>query len=328
MKLISAPMATLTHSAFRMLVEKFGFCDEYFTEMIHAPSLLNNGQFEKYYVDTAPCPEKIVWQLTGKCEKSIVEATKMLSAFPGIGIDINMGCSAPEIVKSGAGIAWMLKPVEETRSVVMGVKNVLLEYEAKTKIHKRLSIKCRLGDDDFTDEEFFRFCKMLSDCGVELISIHPRTKKEKYREKPRYEYAEKLAQMLLGKTEVFVNGDIDETTFEKVKALCPSCSGAMIARAQVQKPWIFALVSGAMQEVEVNLLETALYFIDCVKRQQPHEFWKSRLDRFFTYYANNFSFAHYAKTLLLNAKTPDECERVLRQYFEKVPEDLLKNMMI
>lgn len=82
MKLISAPMATLTHCAFRMLVEKFGFCDEYFTEMINAPSLLNNGQFEKYYIDTAPCPEKIVWQLTGKSEKSLVEATKVLSALP------------------------------------------------------------------------------------------------------------------------------------------------------------------------------------------------------------------------------------------------------
>lgn len=235
-----------------------------------------------------------------------------------------MGCSAPEILKSGAGIAWMLKPIEETRSLVMGVKDALLEYEAKTKIHKRLSVKCRLGDDDFSDEQFFGFCKMFSECGVEVLSIHPRTKKEKYRDKPRYEYAEKTAQMLLENTEVYVNGDIDETTFEMVKKRCPSCGGAMVARAQVQKPWIFALISGAMQGREVNLLETALSFVESVKKYQPHEFWKTRLDRFFTYYANNFSFAHYAKTLLLNAKTPDECEIVLRQYFEKVPEDAMK----
>ena len=324
MKLISAPMATLTHCAFRMLVEKFGFCDEYFTEMIHAPALLNNGRFEKYYIDAAPCPEKIVWQLTGQAEKSMVEAAKILCELPGIGVDVNMGCSAPEILKSGAGIAWMLKPLEETRSLVESVKSVLLKYEEKTKIHKRLSVKCRLGDDDFSDETFFAFCKMLSDSGVELLSIHPRTKKEKYREKPRYEYAESAAQMLLGKTEVYVNGDIDDETFEAVKKLCPSCCGAMIARAQVQKPWIFALLSGAMQGREVDLLESALYFVECVKKHQPQEFWRSRLNRFFTYYSNNFSFAHYAKTQLLHSKTPDECEHILMQYFEKVPEDKIK----
>jgi tRNA-dihydrouridine synthase len=34
MKLICAPMATLSHPAFRILIEKFGGCDEYYTEMI------------------------------------------------------------------------------------------------------------------------------------------------------------------------------------------------------------------------------------------------------------------------------------------------------
>ena len=51
MKLICAPMATLSHPAFRVIIEKFGGCDEYYTEMINAPSLLNGGQFEKYYID-------------------------------------------------------------------------------------------------------------------------------------------------------------------------------------------------------------------------------------------------------------------------------------
>ena len=129
MKLICAPMATLSHPAFRILIEKFGGCDEYYTEMINAPSLLNGGQFEKYYIDPAPVPNKIVWQLTGKTSDSIIKVSSILANTECIGIDLNMGCCAPDIVNSGAGIAWMLKPIKETQELVSGVKKVLDEYE-------------------------------------------------------------------------------------------------------------------------------------------------------------------------------------------------------
>nr|MCR4900973.1 tRNA-dihydrouridine synthase [Treponema sp.] len=107
MRLICGPMATISHPAFRTLIEKFGGCDEYFTEMINAGTLLTGGQFEKYYIDPAPVPSKVVWQLTGHDADHMKEAAVRLSQLPGIGIDINMGCSAPDIYRYGAGIAWM-----------------------------------------------------------------------------------------------------------------------------------------------------------------------------------------------------------------------------
>ena len=65
MKFICGPMATISHEAFRRCVEAFGFCDEYFTEMINASSLLNMGPFEKFYLMNGTVEDKIVWQLTG-----------------------------------------------------------------------------------------------------------------------------------------------------------------------------------------------------------------------------------------------------------------------
>ena len=323
MKLICAPMATLCHPAFRIMIEKFGGCDEYYTEMINAPSLLNNGQFEKYYTDPAPVPEKIVWQLTGKAASPLIDAAALLCRLPGIGIDLNMGCCAPEIFRSGAGIAWMMKPVSEIQELVCGVKNVLVRYEAESGIHRRLSVKCRLGDDSFTDESFFSFIELLVSCGVEQIAVHPRTRKEKYREKPRYEYAEKAALKCRGKAGVVVNGDIsDRNSFERVTALCPDCTGVMIGRAAVQKPWIFAELCGRLTGGKtVDLEEAALSFIEDVQRYQPPEFWRTRLQRFFAYFSKNFSFAHYAGTKLLNAKNPAETAEALRSYFYEVPAD-------
>lgn len=326
MKLICAPMATLSHPAFRMLIEKFGGCDEYYTEMINAASLLNNGQFEKYYIDPAPVPEKIVWQLTGKSAEPMIRAARLVAEIGGIGVDLNMGCAAPEIYNSGAGIAWMLKPVEETKALVQGVKGALKEYEAETGIHRRLSVKLRLGDEDFTEEGFFSFTDMLVESGVEQLALHPRTRKEKYRDAPKWKYGELLAQRYEN-VSVIINGDVkDKASFEKVCGICPSCSGVMVGRTAVQKPWIFAELSRSEKEEKapVDLLQLGLDFIEYIEKYQPPEFYKTRLQRFFAYFCQNFSFAHYGQTQLLNADGNDDARQRLVQYFEKVPQDRYK----
>lgn len=336
MKLILAPMATLSHTAFRCLIEKFSGCNEYYTEMINAPSLLNGGPYEKYYVDSSPAPEKIVWQLVGKNEESIVEAAKILCENEAIGIDINMGCSAPEIVKSGAGIAWMKKPLKETESLVASFRKALDEYEKNSGFHKRLSVKCRLGADNFTDKQFFDFIEMLVNHGVEQIALHPRTEKEKYRDKPRYIYVQKLCEKYKGKNvNIVANGDIfDKMSLQKVQAICPDCSSFMIGRAAVQKSWIFAELkrsekdsSSALGMTEqIDFQEIAFDFIENVEKYQPPEFYKTRLQRFFTYYSKNFSFKHYFKTKLLNCKTPEECKTQIVEYFKKVPSDRWRSL--
>ena len=123
MKLISGPMATLSHEGMRHLISDFGFCDEYYTEMIHCPSLVSGGQYEKYYLFNNVEADKIVWQLTGSEAESFKEAAKIVSSYGGIGIDVNMGCSAPEIYRTGSGIAWMSKSADEVKKLLSLEKN-------------------------------------------------------------------------------------------------------------------------------------------------------------------------------------------------------------
>ena len=309
-------MATLSHEAFRRCAAKFGGCDEYFTEMINAGSLIHMGPFEKYYLLSGPEPEKIVWQITGSRADYMENAAKVLSELEGIGIDINMGCSAPQIANTGAGIAWMLKPLEETRLMV---KKVRLAAGSK-----RLSVKLRLGDENFTKEKLFDFCDMLIGEGVQMLTLHPRTKKEKYREHSRWQIAEELARKFKG-IPVILNGDIkDVDSFNSAVNSAPSTSGIMIARAAAQKPWIFGELAGTLPSDEIDCEKLALEFIDDVEECQPEEFWKTRLQRFFAYYCLNFSFAHYFQTQMLNAENNDDARNRVKAYFEKCPDDRIK----
>ena len=333
MILACGPMATISHPAFRTLIEKFGGCDEYFTEMINAGTLLTGGQFENYYINPAPVPEKIVWQLTGHDAEYMKEAARVLAGLPGLGIDINMGCSAPDIYKYGAGIAWMLKDRAETLAMVRAVRSVV-------PAGKRLSVKLRLGDDNFTDAGFFDFCDMLVVEGVELLTLHPRTKKEKLVRPPRYEYCQKLAERYKGRLPVYLNGNVkDSASYENALSRCPDISGVMISRAAVQKPWVFMTLkrdcqvkpdndtnpmsfSGLTRE-SINMETLSLAYISLIEKYQPPEFYKTRLQRFFTYFAQNFKFSHYAQTQFINAaaQSNEALRAAIKDFFEKCPEE-------
>lgn len=330
-KLISAPMATLSHEAFRRCVEKFGGCDEYFTEMINASSLITMGPFEKYYLFSGPVPEKIVWQLTGWEKDTMHQAAKILASKEGLGIDLNMGCSAPQIYKTGAGISWMLKPIDETRQMVRLVKDAM-ESGISSASQKRLSVKCRLGDDDFTQETFLSFTDMLVDEGVQSITLHPRTKKEKLRGLPRYEFAQLIAKRYADKVDVYVNGEVKDFLSAKTAITrCPSVCGIMIARAAAERPWIFDEINSQF-EAEKNGLEytkthcvdrkqVALDFINDVVECQPPEFYRTRIQRFFAYYCNQFKFGHYFQSHMLNYKSIEDSIAQVNDYFEKQAEE-------
>ena len=342
MKLIAGPMATLSHQGLRKIIEDFGGCDEYYTEMINAASYLTHGQFESYYTLNEIAGDKIVWQLTGKDVEPMARAAKELCALGGIGIDLNMGCSAPEIVKTGAGISWMIKPIEETKRLVSEVKNALLSFSTDDKNHSfynkvpRLSVKLRLGDDNFTDEGFYNFCNMLYQNGVEQIVLHPRTKREKLARAPRYFYVENVAREFNGKMNVILNGNVkDVPSFESALKAAPSVSGVMIARMSAQKPWIFAELKRKLDfsnplihqkslqtdKIKIDRLKTGLDYISNLRLYQPKEFWQTRMQRFFSYYCDNFSYAHYIKSKMLNCKTLEDAETSFSLYFDEVPDD-------
>ena len=339
-KLICGPMATLSHEGFRRIVESFGGCDEYYTEMMNAPSLLNMGPFEKYYLMNYTAPEKIVWQLTGREGESMAKAASFLTGLGGLGIDINMGCSAPAIYKTGAGITWMTKSQEETFSMVDGVRKAIDVAFAQNPVQEkkpRLSVKLRLGDENFIDEGFFNFCRRLAGCGVERLVLHPRTKKEKLARPPRLHYVQDLSVIMKDfNVPVVLNGNVKcADSARNALAQCPDAEGIMISRACAQKPWIFAGLKKKFPECFGNLektvesadvMQVGLDFIEYLKVYQPPEFHLTRMQRFFAYYCDNLFFGHLIKSQMLNCKDLDSAAGIFAAYFERNPAERFKNI--
>ena len=308
--LLLAPMAELSHRAFRELIEKFGGCDGYFSEMISAGALLADGQFEKWYVDTGPKPEKLVFQVVGSDSEKISGAAAVLDRMDCAGIDINMGCSAPIIRKAGAGAAW-LADVDRAGELISRVRPM---------VKRRLSVKLRIGyKDDF--EYLVRFCRRLEAEGTELIILHPRTVMEKFKRLARWEYVGALRKEL--KIPVAGNGDIADAQ-GLVRRTSGPCDAVMVGRAVVRQPWIFTEAKALAQEAlspktssVPNFEETGLLFLELLTKYQPPEFHVSRAMRFFNYFCENLKWGTFLKNKLNQEKTLSGIEAVWQGYFKE-----------
>ncbi|MDR2543738.1 MAG: tRNA-dihydrouridine synthase family protein [Treponema sp.] len=295
-----APMAEISHRALRELIEDFGGCDCYFSEMISAAALLANGPFEKWYIDSAPKPEKHVFQLVGSNPEVISRAAAVLDRLDCAGIDINMGCSAPLIRKTGAGAAWMAS--------IDNAGRLISQVRPQTK--RRLSVKLRIGfNEDF--DYLLRFCRCLEDAGVELITLHPRTVMEKFKRTARWEYVALLKNEL--KIPVAGNGDVASPEDLLRRAASP-CDAVMVGRAAVKMPWIFAQAKNN-EEFTPNIEETGLRFLELLALYQPPEFHISRARRFFGFFCDNLLWGNYLKNLLNREESLTGIKRVWQEFF-------------
>jgi tRNA-dihydrouridine synthase len=293
-------MAEISHRALRELIENFGGCDSYFSEMISAGALLAGGHLEKWYVDAGPKPEKLIFQVVGSDSTQISRAASLLDRIECAGIDINMGCSAPLIRKTGGGAAWM-KNIDAAGELISLVRPA---------VKRRLSVKLRIGyKDDF--EFLVRFCRRLEAEGTELITLHPRTVMEKFKRLARWEYVGALRKEL--KIPVAGNGDIASAQ-ELIRRAAGPCDGVMAGRAAVRHPWIFAHAKAVSSSVP-NLEETGLRFLELLVRFQPLEFHISRAMRFFGFFCDNLKWGNYLKNQLNREKTLSGIEQVWRKYF-------------
>ena len=306
--LMLAPMAEISHRPLRELIEIFGGCNEYFTEMISANAYCAGGPFEAWYDDALPRPEKTVYQLVGADTEKLVQAASLLDQKDCKGIDINMGCSAPLIAKTGAGISWM-KSIDEAGLMISRVRH---------SVKRRLSVKLRIGfNDDF--EYLCRFCKRLEEEGVELITLHPRTAKEKFKRRARWEYVAALKREL--KIPVAGNGDIN--SIEDISKRCQDCDALMIGRLAIRQPWIFSQAQNidnsslplSTKPSETFLEETGLHFLELLAKYQPPEFHLSRARRFFSYFCDNLTWGNHVKNLLNREKDLVGIEKTWKNYF-------------
>ena len=271
-------MAGLTHSAFRRLLSDFGGYGALYTEMLSARSILFEDLTSSPFTKKRESEGKVLYQLRLTGDEDIGIVLRKLKTVEPFGIDINLGCPAPEIRRSGGGFA-LFDDTERLRRVLDQMRS---EWDGI------LTVKCRLGyNKEGWEEHFMHRIFIFNQSGVDGICVHPRFADEKLKREARWDLfpSIKAATPL----PLIANGDIcDLSALELLRS--NSCDALMIGRMAVVKPWIFREFSEGQPHIAFDeVWERHLKYI-C--EDFPPEKAIGRVKEFSSYFARNFFFSH------------------------------------
>ena len=230
MKIHLAPMEGVVDSYMRQLLTGLGGYDACVTEFIRViDHLLPEKVFYRY------CPEL---KTQGKTASGTPVIVQLLGSDPNVmadnacravelgapSIDLNFGCPAKCVNKSNGG-AFLLQYPDQLFNIIQAVRHTV---DKKIPV----SAKIRLGFDS-TDLALENALAVQS-AGADYITIHARTKADRYKAPARWEWLAKINDTL--DIPMIGNGDINSVEdFIRFREIS-TCEDIMIGRGAVSRP--------------------------------------------------------------------------------------------
>jgi len=301
--LFCAPLAEVTHSAFRRLVADFGGCGAQFTEMLSGKHLLREDLKTSPYVRRNSHEKRLIYQMMlcqGDPVEQIIERLKLLEPD---GLDINLACYAPVVrrIAAGSGLFENPQALAETLKI------------ARQSWPGLLTVKIRLGHSTIgMEDRFVERIRIIEESGVDAITLHTRFFEDKFKRRAKHELFKWAAS--LTRLPIIANGDIaGPETIEKNRELFADVSGLMIGRMAIARPWIFAAWEKPMT-IDFAEVWRRFYHYTCEDFPLAKASMR-RIDLFTKYYARNFLFGHTFMTAVQNAPTPEAMLEQANHFF-------------
>lgn len=307
---VLAPMEDVTDVVFRKVVAKAASPDVFFTEFTNTESFCHKEGKESlrgrliFEEDEQP----IVAHIWGDNPKHFREMSIELGKMGFSGIDLNMGCPAPNVFKHGRGAGLILRS-DVAADLIQATKAGGLP----------VSVKTRLGHAKIA--EWTAWLKHLLNQDIANLSIHLRTKVEMTKYDAHWELIPdiiKLRDEIAPNTLLTINGDIDDYKSGMELVDKYGFDGVMIGRGVFHNP--FAFEKAPKEHSPKELIDLFRYHLDLFDKYTTIEPSLSKpLHRFFKIYIRNIKGAKELRTRLMNTKSTQEVREYLDE-FEKVSE--------
>jgi len=237
-KAFFAPMAGVSDPAFRLLCREKG-ASLVVTELTSVHSIIAKEKQLKQeesniseFVEFSEKERPVSVQLFGHDIDMIVKAAKIVEPHFDI-IDFNMGCPAPHITQQMAGAALLEKPEHIKR----------LFSKLVSVVNKPVTLKMRSGVDASNCYLWKPIAKIADNCGVSMITLHPRTIKRGYSGKADWSLIRELRSVVSEDVAVIGNGDIRSPEDAKRMIEETNCDYVMIGRGAMGNPDMFSQVN-------------------------------------------------------------------------------------
>jgi nifR3 family TIM-barrel protein len=236
-----APMAGVTNSAFRHLCRRYG-AGLYVSEMVNARGLLEDGEKSWQLATFAADESPRSLQLYGTDPDVVATAVRRLVDEGRVDhLDFNFGCPAPKVTRHGGGAAVPARP---------RLFAAIIDAAVRAAGPVPVTVKMRIGLDD-DRITFLEAGRIAADCGASAIALHARTAEQRYSGRARWSAIAELVEAVPG-VPVLGNGDIWTAADAIAMLERTGCSGVVVGRACLGRPWFFGQLADAFAGREVR----------------------------------------------------------------------------
>ena len=218
-----APMSGVSDLPFRRLVGRFG-AGGVVSEMIASEQLVKEDKEAVLKIAKTGESPHIV-QLAGREASWMSVGAKYARDAGADIIDINMGCPAKKVTSGYSGSALM-------RDLDHAMTLIEATVEA---VDCPVTLKMRLGWDD-NSLNAAELSKRAEDAGVQLITLHGRTRCQFYNGKADWNAIARVKEAI--NIPLIANGDVLDVTDAKEILKVSNADGVMIGRGTYGRPWL------------------------------------------------------------------------------------------
>jgi len=297
-----APMAGLGHVAYRALLDGYGGCGLTFTEMCSARAVPTENRVVspvfRWRDEELP---HLVCQIVGADPGELVPAARRVEDEGFFGVDINMGCSVPGIVKRNAGAALLKEPDAALAAVESVRKEVSLP----------LFVKFRTGWTPEV-EPAVKLAKRFESAGVDCLVFHPRVAPDKRTRPPVIDHIRAVSEAV--SIPVFGNGDVvtPEDCLSMIERT--GCDGVSVGRMAMARAWLFREWTSDFEPCETCFRDYAVELAEKLDAYYDPIRALKRYKLFTVYFAANFTFGHTLQSRFLACKSMDQIKEVARTH--------------
>ena len=216
------------------------------------------------------------------------------------GIDINMGCPVPKVVKRGECSGLIGNPSL--------AKEIVLAAKESTSLP--VSVKTRIGLKSIATEEWIGH---LLETRPAALTIHGRTQKQMSDGKAKWEEIAKAARLRdrLGLSlPVIGNGDV--LSLDEARAKCEQhgLDGAMIGRGIFENPWLF--MEEQRERTKQEKLDLLWMHTELFNRVWGDSKNFHILRRYYSIYSKGFHGAADLRARLMQTESIQDVNRILQ----------------